>query len=312
MAFLLRNYRYYTTREHEPEVDAEIPPGDEAKYFKGPSSKMNLYHQSWEPQGQAKGVVFVFHGYCEHSSAPNYVDGIVPQLTGLGLRVFAMDSQGHGRSGGVKGYFVSFQSLVDDWCAFIADRLKTQPADLPRYIVAHSLGTLMALGVVLADQSQWAGIVINGCPISIDPKVAGPFMRSMARTLASKAPKLTVPDKVDVNTVCRDKEVTERLKQDTLRYHGGIHANVGHEVLSYAENMQKRLNEITLPILITHGEADIVCIPEGSKIVHENVSSKDKTLKMFPDMWHETFCDPDKEKVYVVIREWLTARMPTA
>ena len=65
---------------------------------------------------------------------------------------------------------------------------------------------------------------------------------------------------------------------------------------------------MTLPFFVLHGEADTVTDPEISRALYERASSKDKTIKLYPGMWHgltsgET--DENIEKVFGDIIMWL-------
>lgn len=57
-----------------------------------------------------------------------------------------------------------------------------------------------------------------------------------------------------------------------------------------------------------HGETDTVTDPEVSRALYERASSKDKTFKLYPGMWHGlTSGEPDDniEKVFEDIITWL-------
>ena len=66
--------------------------------------------------------------------------------------------------------------------------------------------------------------------------------------------------------------------------------------------------QVTLPFFVLHGEADTVTDPEISRALYERASSKDKTIKLYPGMWHgltsgET--DENIETVFEDIIMWL-------
>ena len=66
-----------------------------------------------------------------------------------------------------------------------------------------------------------------------------------------------------------------------------------------------------MPFFVLHGEADIVTDPEISKALYEKASSRDKTLKLYPGMWHAlTSGEPDcnVDLVFADITNWLDRR----
>lgn len=68
---------------------------------------------------------------------------------------------------------------------------------------------------------------------------------------------------------------------------------------------------MTLPFFVLHGEADIVTDPEVSRALYERASSSDKTIKLYPGMWHGlTAGEPDDniEIVFSDIIAWLDKR----
>ena len=69
------------------------------------------------------------------------------------------------------------------------------------------------------------------------------------------------------------------------------------------------LKKISIPILILHGGSDPIISPEASKIVYHNVSSQDKTLKIFDGLYHEIMNEPEKEEVLKTIGDWIEERV---
>lgn len=76
-------------------------------------------------------------------------------------------------------------------------------------------------------------------------------------------------------------------------------------------NLEETLHEITLPFFVLHGEADTVTDPEISKALFEKASTRDKTIKLYPGMWHGlTSGEPDAnvDLVFADIITWLDVR----
>nr|AAL16144.1 AT3g62860/F26K9_290 [Arabidopsis thaliana] len=82
-------------------------------------------------------------------------------------------------------------------------------------------------------------------------------------------------------------------------------------MLRTSMDLEDTLHEITLPFFVLHGEADIVTDPEISKALFEKASTRDKTIKLYPGMWHGlTSGEPDAnvDLVFADIVNWLDAR----
>lgn len=73
------------------------------------------------------------------------------------------------------------------------------------------------------------------------------------------------------------------------------------------KEIESRASEVTAPLLILHGDHDVVCDPDGSKMLHKNAGSKDKTLHLYPGMWHQLVGEPAEgvEQVFGDMFAWL-------
>lgn len=69
--------------------------------------------------------------------------------------------------------------------------------------------------------------------------------------------------------------------------------------------------QVTLPFFVLHGEADIVTDPEVSRALYEQASSRDKTIKLYPGMWHGLTSGETDENIEIVFADiiaWLDKR----
>lgn len=69
-----------------------------------------------------------------------------------------------------------------------------------------------------------------------------------------------------------------------------------------------------LPFLILHGEDDKIADPSASKLVYASAKSTDKTLKLYPDMWHGLAYGEPPEHTELVFSDmigWLDERSAT-
>lgn len=76
--------------------------------------------------------------------------------------------------------------------------------------------------------------------------------------------------------------------------------------------LQERFEEVEVPLLISHGGDDVICDPACVEELYRRATSKDKTLKIYPGMWHQLIGEP-KENVELVFGdmvEWLRSRVP--
>ncbi|KAJ6887416.1 caffeoylshikimate esterase [Populus alba x Populus x berolinensis] len=79
------------------------------------------------------------------------------------------------------------------------------------------------------------------------------------------------------------------------------------EFLRVSEYIRMHCYDLKVPFVMVHGEDDFVCDFRSASFVHESASSKDKTLKIFPGMWHVLIGEPKEnvELVFETILSWL-------
>jgi len=72
-----------------------------------------------------------------------------------------------------------------------------------------------------------------------------------------------------------------------------------------------RAGEIQVPLLVMHGEDDIIALPEGSKRLAESVHG-DVTLKLWPGLYHFIHHEPNgaKEQVLSFAADWMDSQLP--
>ena len=73
--------------------------------------------------------------------------------------------------------------------------------------------------------------------------------------------------------------------------------------------------QVRFPFLIVHGEDDNVTDPSVSKLLYASAKCSDKTLKLYPDMWHGlTYGEPLEhiDLVFSDIIAWLGERSEEA
>lgn len=91
--------------------------------------------------------------------------------------VYAIDHCGHGRSAPTKsekGYIEDYKILVEDFVAFVAHARSENKEGLPLYVIAHSMGTLVA-NLAIKDIPNVAAVVFSGIATHAGPAGASPF-----------------------------------------------------------------------------------------------------------------------------------------
>lgn len=264
---------------------------------------VEIYWQYWQPAAPPRALLLVVHGAGEHSS--RYAT-FARYFTARGYVVGALDHPGHGKSAGQYGHIERLDGLLATLEQF-RERLSADFAGLPAFLVGHSMGGLLACLHLLSHQPEYVGCVLSGAAIRVDEE-PGFWQRLAIRCLSLLTPAKGIMQ-LDANGVSRDPAVVAAYVQDPLVNHDPMSARMVAELFRGMHRLQAEAGKITLPLLILHGEADPMTSPEGSRFLYENAGSEDKSLEIFPGLYHEIFNEPERDAVFGDILEWCDKRL---
>ncbi|HEX7022709.1 MAG TPA: alpha/beta hydrolase [Trueperaceae bacterium] len=259
---------------------------------------LTLYTQCWLPD-EAKALVVLVHGFGEHSG--RYVR-VAESLMERGYAVCAFDQRGHGRSEGERANLRVFRELVTDLTRFVERMRETYPG-IPRFVLGHSVGALVALQFALEQPDKLDGLVVSASYIENAVEVPR-LLAKLARPIGRMLPSLPVQT-FDPKGLSRDPAVVRAYQNDPLVYHGKVKARMGAELLGAGPYVMTHASDITLPVLVLHGSADRVAAAQGSRDLAEMLASDDKTLIVYDGLYHEILNEPEQGKVLQDIAEWL-------
>jgi alpha-beta hydrolase superfamily lysophospholipase len=63
-----------------------------------------------------------------------------------------------------------------------------------------------------------------------------------------------------------------------------------------------------VPLLLLHGAEDRLCPAAGSQQIYDRAGSADRTIKVYPELYHEVFNEPEREAVIGDLSTWLLER----
>jgi len=115
---------------------------------------------------------------------------------------------------------------------------------------------------------------------------------------------------LDASAVSRDPEVVRTYMNDPLVFHGKYSSRLVSEMTATMQRTLARAADIRLPVMLMHGEEDALASSSGSREMFENAGSEDKTLKIYPDLYHEIFTEPEQDQVLSDMSDWLEAHLP--
>ncbi|XP_025814455.1 caffeoylshikimate esterase-like [Panicum hallii] len=271
-----------------------------------------LFTCRWTPQNfQPKALIFICHGIAAECSIS--MRDAAARLVRAGYGVYGIDHEGHGRSSGRRCYIPNFSDIVTD-CSdnFMSICGKPENREKKRFLYGTSMGGSVALLIHRKSPDYWDGAILLApmCKVSDDMK-PHPIVVSALTMICAVAPSwriIPTPDIID--KVCKDPEMRKEVRSNPYIYRGKLPLKTCHELLMVSLDIEKNLNQVTMPFLVLHGGDDIVTDPSVSKLLFEKASSRDKTFKLYSGMWHALAAEfpDDVERVYSDIITWLDER----
>ncbi|GLT41154.1 hypothetical protein SLA2020_152390 [Shorea laevis] len=278
--------------------------------FEVNSRGLEIFSKSWLPKTtRPKAMVYYCHGYGD--TCTFFFEGLARKLALSGYGVFAMDYPGFGMSEGLHGYIPSFDRLVDDVIELYS-KVKEDPdfSTLPSFLFGQSMGGAVALKVHLKQRNEWSGAVLVApmCKIA-DDMVPPPIVTKVLIGVAKILPKhKLVPQKDLAEAAFREIKKRELAVYNVIAYKDKPRLRTALEMLKTTQEIEHKLDKVSLPMLILHGECDVVTDPSVSKALYEKASSSDKKFIQYKDAAHSLLeGEPDDmiERVFSDIISWL-------
>lgn len=270
----------------------------------GGAGGLKVFVRSWRPDGKARGVVVICHGFNSHSG---YYTWVGEQLAANGLAVYALDLHGRGQSDGERFYLEKLADYITDVDA-VVNLAKSREAGLPVFLLGHSAGGVTSCIYALEHQAKLAGLICESFAFQVP---APDFALAVLKGLSHLAPHAHVL-RLKNEDFSRDPQVVSAMNSDPLIAHEVQPTKTVAELARADERLKEEFPLITLPVLILHGAADKVTKPEGSQLFYDRAGSTDKTLKLYDGHVHDLLNDYGKETVLADIQAWIDAHLPAA
>lgn len=270
--------------------------------FQG-AANHSVYYQYWTPEDTPRAVIVLVHGAGEHSTRYRH---LADYFCTAGIAVAGLDHIGHGKSDGSYGHMDSLQDHLDTLAIF-RDRVSKAFPGLPLILLGHSMGGLISACYLLQHQGQFLACALSGPAIKTELE-PGFVQTTLIRLLSRLAPRLGVMQ-LDSAGVSRDPEVVRDYNEDPLVHHGKMSARFVSELFRGMNQVQAEAGKIQLPLLVMHGQSDAMTAPAGSEFLHAAAGSQDKTLKIYPELYHEIFNEPERQQVLADLLAWVEQRL---
>jgi alpha-beta hydrolase superfamily lysophospholipase len=260
---------------------------------------VQLYEQAWVPKKEPRAVVVVVHGLKDHSTRYR---ALGERLAAEGFAVHAFDLRGHGRSEGIRVWVDPFDDYLGDLQIFL-DHVHQREQGRPTFLFGHSMGGAIVTLYTVTRHPEIAGLVLSAAALQTDVGPGGPAF------VAALSPNAGIFN-LDLKQFSRDPAVVSEGLADPLVYQGAAPARTAVGLIRAIGQIQDHMEEVTVPLLAMHGDADKVTPPAGSKQLVDRARSKDKTLKAYPGLYHDLLHEPERQQVTNDLVKWLSDHAP--
>lgn len=257
---------------------------------------LELYYQSWQPEGEVRAVIAIVHGFGAHSGL--FMDA-AQHLLPLGYAIYAFDLRGHGRSPGQRGHINSWAELREDLHTFLT-RIQERGPGCAYFLWGHSLGAAIVVDYALRFPQSLQGVILTAPALG---KVNLPLLKvALGRMLSQVWPNFSLKVGLDKGTNLRGPNLI--ATQDPLRHEYGS-ARLAAEFFATEKWVTTHACELQVPLLIMYSSGDKITPPEGSVGFFQKVTFPDKESYEYAGDYHDFHADINYQKVLVDLEHWL-------
>lgn len=258
---------------------------------------IEMFGQSWSPDVPARASIVLVHGLGEHSGRYSHVAEF---FVAHGFSFVASDHRGHGKSTGKRGHAASYEDFCQE-IDYLIDLSKQNNPGKPLFLYGHSLGGAVVLYYALKHHPTISGVIATSP--GLEPAKNPPAVYFAGKIMAAVAPGFILKNGLDLTGISHDPQVIENYKKDPLN-HPDISARLGVDLISNGIWIREHANEFPLPLLLLQGSADRVISVAATREFAQKLPSQ-AIYREWEGGYHELHNEPDKEKVFAVMLEWI-------
>jgi alpha-beta hydrolase superfamily lysophospholipase len=281
-----------------------FPSEAEARHEEGflnSADHLRLYWQRYTP-ASPRATVLVLHGGGDHSGR---YPAVTTALVRAGFQAALLDLRGHGQSDGRRWYIDAFSDYLADLDAFVAKLKGDGVASGKLFVLAHSMGALIAGlwglgpgrgvdGFVLS--SPWFRLAMRPPAAKvIGAKIAGRFV-----------PWFPVSTGIDVADLTSDAELQRWTERDPL-YGRSTTPRWFDEATRAQVQVLRRAGEFDAPILVLAAGSDTIADVGAARAFLDASPARDKRIAVYEGFRHEIFNEVQRDRPIADAVAWLSA-----
>lgn len=270
-----------------------------AEGFLAASDGRRLFYRRWQADSPARAVCLLVHGLAEHSGRYAH---LAEHLAGRRFSVWALDHRGHGRSEGRRGDCRGLDELVQDLHRLVEAAARQEPA-LPRLMIGHSLGGLIALTYAVGHPRQIRAVAASSPSLRL-AHPTDPVTVFVVTNVAKLLPTAPFRNGVNPRLLSHDPKVVQGYIRDPL-VHRVLTARCAVALRDAMRDSLRLAAELSIPCLILQAGADEICDPAAAAEFARSCSNGLATFRRYDGLYHELFNEVEKERVMEDLCQWL-------
>ena len=262
-----------------------------------------LHYRAWTPSAP-RGALLVVHGLFEHGGRYRELARVAGEA---GIATLALDLRGHGASEGRRGHVRRFEDFLEDVDRFLAVADQALPEAVPRFLLGHSMGGLIAIRYLEEYRPALGGAVLTSPWLGTAADVPG-WQRAAAAILERVLPAVPIPADIDPDDLSHDPERVADYRDDSAIF-STLTPRLWGEVARAQEAALRRRDRLEGPLLfLVAGDDRVADTATTTAFVRSLTHLEDVTMEVMEGYYHEVLQETGRAVVMAQILEWIRAR----
>jgi alpha-beta hydrolase superfamily lysophospholipase len=247
-----------------------------------------------------QAVIVLIHGLKSHSGW--FLDA-GRDLAERGIKVYAFDRRGSGRSEAERGDIQDYRLWLDDLDAMAALAAREHPDEKP-HLLGHCFGAKLAVAYALRHSEKVQSLILVAPPQFSLKADLPPWQKGKVLLAALLRKKWSIPVPIRDEMFTRNPEKLRFIREDPLRLQV-MTTRLCWEVFRLDRWMNRRLRHLELPVLVLLSHNDLVV--DNARIVSKflpRLGGRLKEVEGF-DCGHQLFFDPGSDQVIARVEGWV-------
>jgi alpha-beta hydrolase superfamily lysophospholipase len=223
-----------------------------------------------------------------------------------GIASYALALRGFGDTPGIKGHVDSFRTYLSDIEALVPIIRKEYPGQ-KIFLLGESLGGLIGFLMAIHKGSLFSGLICLSPAFADTLKIAAKTVWGVVfASIFEPARQFVIP--LSLSCCSRDPELVERMDADP-REHRFASSRLLVQTLMGEQRSKILKGRVAIPVLFLLSGHDMIVSTDESLKVFRSLKLRDKTAKVYPEMYHALSLDLGREAVFDDILSWIRARL---